>query len=191
MRNLYEFLGLHTEIKSSDGKYLGYVKDVLRNRVLMKVAERRVGEFILSEDMIDRIHDNKIYLKMSGREFFDWWMREGPRYEKEYLDNYDFYSGKMSAEELEEIRADVKTAFRRNFSVDLVRQAVFHNKCPNCGAVIRKADQINCDYCGLLLVKKEEGYSIPLEEKIKLCERQESLRVKLDPHLRLLLDPEE
>ncbi|WEU40868.1 MAG: hypothetical protein OdinLCB4_002850 [Candidatus Odinarchaeum yellowstonii] len=57
--------------------------------------------------------------------------------------------------------------------------------------MIRKADQINCDYCGLLLVKKEEGYSIPLEEKIKLCERQESLRVKLDPHLRLLLDPEE
>ncbi|MFX1486377.1 MAG: hypothetical protein ACFFBS_04695 [Promethearchaeota archaeon] len=170
----------YSEVRSSDNKKLGVVREILGNEILATVSSHyvgRSGSFILPRNMIDKIKGKKVYLTLNEKEFEAWWDKEGPLLEAEYLER-----------EKERIRL----AFEANFGVEEASYFLKHNRCPYCGSFITGKEQLRCYYCGLYLIKDDSGdYRVPNEQRVELCLEQEKLRMALPVEARELLGPDE
>ena len=189
MSEMLKLVELYSEIKSSDGKQLGVVKEIVGNEIAMDVYVGRRGIFILQKDMIGKIRKKTVYLSLTKKEFEVWWNEEGSKLEAEYLEKRDIALGrKLVGEDLKLLREEIRTAFESNFSPDEISLFITNNSCPYCGTFIIGKEQLQCSYCGLYLIKDDfDNYMVPEEQKAKLCREQEKLRTSLSIHVRNML----
>lgn len=120
MREISRLTEKTAEIKSSEGKQLGIVREIAGNEIVMNVYVGKKGLFVLPKDMIREIRKKTIYLTLSKEEFESWWEGEGPLQVAEYPARLDVALGiKLVGADLEHLRKRIIVALEKNFGRDI------------------------------------------------------------------------
>lgn len=189
MKKISDLTEKTAEIKSSDGKQLGVVNQIIIEDIAMDCYVGKRGIFILPKDMIADIRRKTIHLDLTKKEFEAWWKKESSLQIAEYPSRLEVALGKkLVGEDLDLLRQEIETAFENAFRSDIVSVFLKSNKCPYCGSFIYGNERFFCSSCGLYFIKDREGsYEIPMEQREHLIDEQETIRQTFSSHVRNLL----
>lgn len=162
------------EIKSSDGKQLGAVEEIIDGEIIadIYVGERAIS--LLPKDLIHNIKRKTVYLTLNEKEFEKWWKS----CISEYIDPGD----------LDSIKREIFVSFDENFGSEVISTLLRGKKCAFCGSSVTGQERFYCRSCRTLFMKDDlRKITISNEQREKLCDDQLKIKRSFSKYLRSML----
>ncbi|MFX1487464.1 MAG: hypothetical protein ACFFBS_10325, partial [Promethearchaeota archaeon] len=178
MKRISELTEKTAEVRSSDGKQIGAVEDIIDDELFVDVyvGERAIS--VLPKHLIHEIKKKTVHLSLSRKEFEKWWKNRI----SEYLEEGD----------PETIRKEITMSFDENFGSEVISALLRDKKCAFCGSSVTGKERFYCRSCRLFFIRDDlRNFVIPKEQREKLCDDQLKIRQSFSGPLRNMLHADE